>query len=106
MRHSILLEIRDIVARRAYAFTIHAVRQAEEREITPAEMEEAILDERSEIIEDYPNDARGPSCLILGWTKRERVLHIQVAYPPTVIVITLYEPTEDKWIDERTRREQ
>jgi len=106
LRHSILLEIRAFFARRAYVFTIHAVRQAEEREITPGEIEEAILDERSDIIEDYPNDARGPSCLILGWTKRERVLHIQLTYPPTVLVITLYEPTEDRWLDERTRREQ
>ena len=83
---------------------MHAVHQAEERRITPVEVEEALLADGSEIIEDYPDDARGPSCLILGWTRKRRPLHIQVSYPPMVFVITVYEPTADRWISYRTRR--
>jgi len=58
------------------------------------------------IIEDYPGDKYGPSCLILGLTKAERPLHVQCSYPTRVIlkVITLYEPDESLWIDFRERR--
>jgi hypothetical protein len=110
MREALLLSsllsqrIRSAISSRAYAFTLHAVRQAEERHITPGEVEEAILAEEAEIIEDYPEDPRGPSCLILGWTAVGRPLHVQLSYPPLVWVVTVYEPTPDKWIDHRTRR--
>jgi hypothetical protein len=57
------------------------------------------------VIEDYPDDKYGPSCLILGKTKAERILHIQVSYPPSVKVITLYEPSADEWeSDWKTRK--
>ena len=57
------------------------------------EVEEAIAS-RSEVIEDYPNDKYGPSCLVLGYTKAGRPLHVQCSYPsrPLVKIITLYEP--------------
>ena len=42
-------------------------------------MEQAIL-ENAVIIEDYPDDKYGPSCLILGYTKNGRPLHIQCGY--------------------------
>ena len=58
-------------------------------------MEEAILD--GEVIEDYPDDKYGPSCLILGYTRDGRLLHIQVTYPPEVKVITVYEPSQEEW---------
>ena len=34
-----------------------------------------------EIIEDYPDDYYGPSCLISGTTANDRPLHIQCSYP-------------------------
>ena len=52
----LLREIRHELAQRRYAFTIHAVHQAEERTITPLEVEEAILADSSEMIEDYPDE--------------------------------------------------
>lgn len=104
MPDDLLSQIREAVTRGDYAFTLHAVHQAEERSITPGELEDAILDERSEILENYFDDPRGPSCLVLGWTGKVRPLHAQVTYPPFVLVITIYEPTEDKWLDQRIRR--
>jgi len=61
---------------------------------------------RSEIVEDYPDDKYGPSCLVLGFTNAGRPLHIQCSYPirPLVKIITLYEPDPDLWIDFRVRR--
>lgn len=70
-----------------------------------AELEEAIAS-RSEVIEDYPDGKYGPSCLILGFTKAGRPLHVQCSYPirPLVKIITLYEPDPELWIDFRVRK--
>jgi len=61
---STLVEIQNKVLQRQYEFSKHTVDQSIIREISVAEMEEA-LSGRCEIIEDYPDDKYGPSCLIL-----------------------------------------
>ena len=70
-----------------------------------AELEDAVAG-KSEIIEDYPVAKYGPSCLILGYTKAGRPLHVQCSYPsrPLVKIITLYQPDPELWIDFRVRR--
>ena len=57
------------------------------------------MDVQSEIIEDYPDDPRGHSCLILGFTSEHRPLHIVVSRPPDPSVITVYEPGPEEWDD-------
>jgi hypothetical protein len=98
-------EIRVKIKRRQYEFSKHAVDQSIIRDISVAELEDAVAG-KSEVIEDYPEDKYGPSCLLLGYTKAERPLHIQCSYPsrPLVKIITLYEPDPDLWIGFRTRR--
>ena len=76
----------------------------EERGIVSADVEEALLAEEAQIIEDYAEDPRGASCLILGWTRGGRPLHIELSYPPDVRVITVYEPDPDFWVDHSTRK--
>ena len=51
-----------------------------------------------EIIEDYPGDARGHSCLMLGYDSIGRPIHI-VCSPKTeyLAIITAYVPDEDEW---------
>ena len=82
----------------------HAVEQSSIRHISLSEVREAIED--SEIVEDYPNDKYGPSCLVLGFTRLQRPLHIQCSYPsrPLVKIITLYEPDPLRWINFKTRK--
>ena len=82
----------------------HAVEQSSIRRISLSEVREAIED--SEVVEDYPNDKYGPSCLILGFTRLKRPLHIQCSYPsrPLVKIITLYEPDPLRWINFKTRK--
>jgi len=101
----VLEEIREKILRQQYEFSKHAVDQSVTRDISTAEMEQAILT-RSEIIEDYIDDKYGPSCLILGFTKAGRALHLQCSYPsrPAIKIVTLYEPDPTLWIDFRTRR--
>ena len=101
-----LEEIQSKILRRQYEFSKHAVDQSIIREISIVEMDEAISG-GGEIIEDYPEDKYGPSCLILGFTKTGRPLHIQCSYPsrPLIKIITLYEPDPDLWVDFRIRKQ-
>jgi len=98
-------EIRDRILRRQYEWSRQAVDQSVIRDISVGEVEEAIRN-RSEVIEDYPDDKYGPSCLILGFTNTGRPLHIQCSYPsrPLVKIVTLYQPDPNLWIDLRIRK--
>jgi len=93
------------IQRRAYEFSRHAVAQSIIRDISVEEIEQAMLS-RSEVIEDYPDDKYGPSCLILGFTDTGRPLHIQCSYPSRTLIkiITLYQPDAELWIEYRIRR--
>lgn len=101
----ILEGIRGKIVHRQYEFSKHAVDQSIIRGIHPAEIEEAIAN-RSCVIEDYPDDKHGPTCLILGFTNTGRPLHFQCSYPdrPVIKIITLYEPDPAFWIDFRSRK--
>ena len=102
---SVLDEVRVKIKRQQYEFSKHAVDQSIIRDISVAEVEEAVLG-RSEIIEDYPDDKYGPSCLILGFTKAGRPLHLQCSYSSRKIIkiITLYEPNLNFWLNLRARK--
>jgi hypothetical protein len=99
-------EIRRKIVREQFEFSKHAVDQSIIRRIALHEIREAIAS--GEVIEDYPDDKYGPSCLILGYTDAGRPLHIQCSYPsrPLVKIVTLYEPNPELWIDLRVRREE
>ncbi|NBC18459.1 MAG: DUF4258 domain-containing protein [Bacteroidetes bacterium] len=97
-------DIRRKIAADAFEFSRHAVDRTILREISVAEVREAIA--AGEVIEDYPDDKYGPSCLIFGTTQSGRPLHIQCSYPSRRVlnIITLYEPDPDRWVEYRTRR--
>ncbi|OQX12636.1 MAG: hypothetical protein BWK76_17390 [Desulfobulbaceae bacterium A2] len=86
-------------------FSRHAVDQSILRNISVDEFEEALL-RNIEIVEDYPDDKYGSSCLVLGYTGSGRALHALCSYPsrPILKIITLYEPDPGKWLDDRIRR--
>jgi Domain of unknown function (DUF4258) len=97
-------EIRAKIAAGLFGFSKHATDQSILRGIRVQELREAI--DGGEIIEDYPGDKYGSSCLIFGLTTTNRPLHVQCSYPsrPLLKVITLYEPDADLWIDFRVRK--
>ncbi len=86
-----------------YRFTVHGFERCVERHISPNEVKYAILS--GEVIEDYPVDKYGPSCLIYGVTKEDRVLHVHCSIDP-VWIITAYDPTlnPEEWDSEFKRR--
>ena len=100
-----LKEIQQKISLNQFELTKHAVDQTVLRDITIAEIREAIL-RRSEVIEDYPEDKYGPSCLIYGLTASSRPLHILCSYPnrPLIKIITVYQPDEELWINFRIRK--
>src|SRR5690348_12244715 len=79
-------------------------KQTIRRGIEPAALETALLGP-AEVIEEYPDDVRGASCLLICWVAG-RALHVVVKNPPAPFVITAYWPDEraEKWsIDFRRR---
>lgn len=96
--------IREKIHNRQFEFSKHAVDQSILRHITLQELYEAI--ENAQIIEDYPDDKYGPTCLLLGFTKSNRPLHIQCSYPERTIIkiITLYQLDPKEWDDYKIRK--
>ncbi len=72
--------------------------------ITPLEVE-AVIIERGEIIEDYPDDPRGPSSLLLGRESEKRPIHVVCAPKEHYLaIITAYLPEPAEWSDDFRRR--
>ena len=100
--------IQDLVQGGKYEFSKHAEREREADQITVEELEEALT--HCESIEEYPDDPRGPSCLVLGFSG-SRPIHAVCALktdPEEVLIITAYDPSRhpEKWTaDYRKRKE-
>lgn len=96
-------QIRAKIQAGQFELSKHAVDQSILRQISVQELREAIAN--GAIIENYPEDKYGPSCLVLGFTRTGRPLHIQSSYPsrPLVKIVTLYEADPAEWIDFRIR---
>jgi hypothetical protein len=94
--------IRNKITQRKYGFSDHCVKRMIKRNVARQEVESAILS--GEIIEEYPDDKYSPSCLMYGRTENGRNLHVQVSLPPLVVIITVYEPDPEEWVECRIRR--
>jgi len=79
-------QLRQKISRGQVEYSLHAVRQMVERNITPEEIAQTVL--AGEVIEDYPDDKYGPSCLVCGTTKNSRVLHVQCTHPSRPLSLT------------------
>ena len=87
-------------------YTIHAIRQmnSEKRLISTEEVEEKIY--KGSIIEEYPDDKRGHSCLINGRIK-VRPIHVVCAPKDEYLaIITSYLPDPKLWNNEYTKRKK
>ena len=99
-RKELLTLIRQRATERVL-FSQHAVRQMArpDRMISTSEIQQVL--EQGEVIEDYPDNARGHSCLILGHGIGGRPVHI-VCSPRDhyLAVVTAYIPTQEEWSDD------
>ncbi|MEA5501175.1 DUF4258 domain-containing protein [Limnoraphis robusta] len=99
-----LEEITRKITNDEFEFSKHAVDQSILRQIRVDEIKQAISN--GKLIEDYPNDKYGPSCLIAGLTQAQRPIHVQCSYPtrPLIKIITVYEPDPERWNEDFTIR--
>ena len=98
--------IRRLVAEGKYEFSKHAEREREADMVPTTELEEAL--KNSEIIEDYPDDPRGPSCLVLGFSG-QRPIHAVCSLQrdsEELLLITVYDASKrpEHWMDHYRRR--
>lgn len=91
------------IASGSFEFSKNAVDQMMFREIFEHEVKEALA--APEILEHYPNDKYGPSCLVLGFSSKGKSLHVVSTLPDRELlkIITIYEPDPKLWLDFRTR---
>jgi hypothetical protein len=56
--------------------------------------------EHGELVEDYPDDSRGHSCLMLGFGENGRPIHVVCAPKDEYLaIITAYLPDPHEWAD-------
>jgi len=105
LRNLDINKIRQLCAEHKVEWTIHVSKRLLQRSISAFEVEVSISN--GIIIEDYPDDYPYPSCLLLGKTVDDRVLHIVCAINNDMLwIITAYEPNLMEWeADYRTRKD-
>ena len=105
MAYPALQRVRQAVRAGAYVLTTHAEQDRETDGITTGEIEEALGSEDIELLEDYPDDPRGPSALSLGFDRSGHPLHalIGMSSHDVIFFITLYRPDSNLWYDWRRR---
>ena len=95
--NDIVSQVREAVNKRIL-FLPHAIRQMShpDRMISTKEVEQVVT--TGELIEDYPQDARGHSCLILGFVIDNRPIHVVCSPKPEYLaIITAYIPNIKQW---------
>lgn len=102
---SIRKTVRSAAAKKML-FLPHAARQMSrpERMIAASDVRNVVT--HGEVIENYPEDQRGHSCLMLGFGKDGRPIHV-VCSPRSdyLAIITAYLPNKDEWSnDYKSRR--
>ena len=95
-------KIREVCTLRKIKWSVHVAARMAERDIKRSDVINCIMN--GEIINDYPY----PSCLIFGYTLRNRVIHVVLGYDgENVYIVTAYYPNTDKFeADLKTRKEQ
>jgi len=85
--------------------TDHADEEARADRLSYDEIFFSVL--QGEVIEDYPGDKPFPSCLVYGETFSGEPVHSVWAYNQEnlwAVLITVYRPDPNRWIDWRRRR--
>jgi len=89
-------EVRLRLRKRKVRHTFHALKEEMKEGLTAREVEEALL-QGFELVEDYPNDPRGHSCLILTWIKEKPVHIVCAPHEEALIIVTVYIPSREDW---------
>ena len=102
------MDIQDIIGaidNGRVRITDHADEEAQSDKLTFDEIYFSVL--HGEIIEQYRDDRPYPSCLVYGRTFGGDAVHSVWAYNELsewVVLITVYRPDPDKWVEWRERK--
>lgn len=94
--------IKQNISNGDYELSLHADEERFAEGLTIEHVEVALRS--PELLEDYPDDPRGESCLVLGYSNQQPV-HVVcgMTRQKKLLIITVYLPRLPKWKDERTR---
>lgn len=99
-------KIKQLAQDGKYEYSKHAERERELDEIYTHELEDAL--KGCELVEDYPDDPRGASCLVLGYSKSKPVHAVCTlkSEPEELFLITVYDPSKrpEKWTGDYKKR--
>ncbi|MFH1122361.1 MAG: DUF4258 domain-containing protein [Pseudomonadota bacterium] len=87
------ITIRRLAVQGKYEYSRHAERERQIDMIFTYELEDALTE--CDIIESYPDDPRGPSCLVLGFSG-QRPIHAVCTIRTNsdeLLLITVYDPS-------------
>jgi len=99
--------VKELLLNKNYRLTLHAEGEREADRISVVEIEEALLLNHPEMIEDYPDDPRGHSFLVLGFSGEKKPIHALCSiHEGILVIITIYRPDPNLWVDWRIRREK
>ena len=101
---ALLQRIRESVQQGSYRLSVHAERERDADQVTNAEIRETFGAGHIELLEDYPDDPRGHSVLVLGFSNAGVPIHAAIGLSRTqVVFITIYRPDPESWYDWRRR---
>lgn len=84
--------------------SLHALQREAEEGITAADICDSMLS-GFELVEEYPDDPRGHSCLLLTWVSGVPFHVVCAPHEDILLVITVYIPTTEGWGENfKTRR--
>ena len=88
--------IQNSIKKEKYYFSRHGDNERQNDNLAIIEIEEAILD--GKIIEQYSDTGRGESCLVAGFTKNGKPIHIVCGMRGNkLVIITVYIPSPPKF---------
>ncbi len=98
--------IREYLSKGKVYWTRHCLNRLNQRSIQIFDVKTAI--NNGKILEYYYEDYPYPSCLILGYTINNRILHIVCGISDNLVhIITAYYPDSNQWeYDMKTRRKE
>jgi hypothetical protein len=103
----IITQVKELFGSANYRLTLHAEIERDADHIGMVEVGEALTGNKCELIEDYPKDPRGHSFLLLGFTEQDQPIHAVCSiHEGTLVIITLYRPNPELWINWRIRKEK
>ena len=97
--------VQESIAAHRLRVSIHALHEAEDDRLTLAEIE--VATSSGECIEDYPDDVRGASCLVLGRLSDGAPVHALWGFDQPsrhAILITVYRPDPQRWSQDFRKR--